>query len=131
MTTKGSVLVVDDHADSRELLVEYLTIVGFTVMQVDSGADAVTSAEIYRPDVVLMDLSMPGLVDGWEAARMINLRGLRPKPIVIAVTAYDYRPYHDSARHAGCRAVVVKPVDVAALVTVIETLVAHRGASTS
>lgn len=126
MTTTGSVLVVDDNDDSRELVAEYLRMCGFTVVEASNGADAVTCAETHRPSVVLMDLAMPGLIDGWEATRMIRRRPLPQTPAIIAVTAHSVPQYHELARHAGCRAVVVKPVDLNALAILVEQMAAHR-----
>ena len=115
-----AVLVVDDHTDSRELTTECLRVLGFEVTEASNGADAVTCVELHRPAVVLMDLSMPGLIDGWEATRMIRAKGQSAAPVIIAVTAHAFRPYHDMALHAGCRAVVLKPVDFPALAALIE-----------
>lgn len=112
MPTKGSVLVVDDNRDSREMLEDYLRHQGFDVSTALDGADAVTLAELRTPDVILMDLSMPGLIDGWEATRMIRRRPACRDAHIIAVTAHAFPAYHDLAMHAGCRAVVVKPVDL-------------------
>jgi CheY-like chemotaxis protein len=126
MTTRGSVLVVDDNDDNRELIAEYLRMCGFTVVEASNGADAVISAETHLPSVILMDLAMPGLIDGWEATRMIRRRPLAQTPAIIAVTAHSFRQYHELARHAGCRAVVVKPLDLNALAILVEQMAAHR-----
>jgi len=66
-----SVLVADDFADGRELLAEYLTFRGFTVHTAADGEQAIQIARSVRPDIVLMDLSMPG-IDGWQAARTLK-----------------------------------------------------------
>jgi CheY-like chemotaxis protein len=126
MPTKGSVLVVDDNTDSRELIAEYLRIVGFHVIEASNGADAVTSAEVHKPSVVLMDLSMPGLIDGWEATRMIKRRPFGRAPVVMAVTAHAFPAYHEMARYAGCQGVFVKPIDVEELARVVEQVIAPR-----
>jgi CheY-like chemotaxis protein len=117
-----SVLVVEDDTDNRELTTECLRALGFPVLEARDGADAVKCVELHHPAVVLMDLSMPGLVDGWEATRTIMRRGTSPSPVIIAVTAHSFAPYHDMALRAGCRTVVLKPVDFTALASLIEQL---------
>ncbi len=120
MPTKGSVLVVDDNTDSREMLEDYLRYSGFDVTTAENGADAVTYAELRTPNVILMDLSMPGLIDGWEATRMIRRRPACRDSHVIAITAHAFPAYHELAMHAGCHAVMVKPVDLDAVSAMIQ-----------
>jgi CheY-like chemotaxis protein len=109
-----SVLVVDDFADGRDLMVEYLTFRGFTVHQASDGAEAIRIARDMRPDIVLLDLSMPGL-NGWEAARTIKSDARTQAIIVIAVTAHALKPETDAAKAAGCDGIVCKPFDITAL----------------
>jgi two-component system, cell cycle response regulator DivK len=112
MTFKGSVLVVDDNTDSRELLAEFLAFAGFEVTTAVTGIDAVTVARRVRPQVVLMDLAMPGLMDGWEATRRIKTDPSLRDTVVMAVTAHAFPPEREKAMHAGCQAVFTKPCDL-------------------
>ena len=114
------VLVVEDFADNRELLTEYLTFRGFAVTAAADGETALRSAREQRPDVILMDLRMPGL-DGWQATRRLKADPTTAAVPVIAVTAHALRPEMDSARDAGCDAVVAKPFDISALADALET----------
>jgi two-component system cell cycle response regulator DivK len=108
------VLVVEDFADNRDLLTEYLTFRGFAVTAAADGATAIAMARRDLPDVILMDLRMPGL-DGWEATRQLKADPETANVPVVAVTAHALRPEFESARDAGCDAVVAKPFDIAAL----------------
>ncbi len=118
-----SILVVDDSVDNREMLGEYLTYRGFTVATASDGAEALARAEELRPHVVLMDLHLPGTMDGWEATRRMKAQPSLKHTPVIAVTAHAYPVDHERALRAGCRAVVVKPYDLPALVARIQTIV--------
>jgi two-component system cell cycle response regulator DivK len=114
------VLVVEDFTDNRDLLAEYLTFRGFTVAAAADGAAAVRMARERVPDVILMDLRMPGL-DGWEATRQLKADPATAAVPVVAVTAHALRPEVESARDAGCDAVVAKPFDIAALADALES----------
>ena len=102
------VLVVDDVDHGREIFAEYLEYRGFRVATAADGLEAIEKAFELRPDVILMDLSLPG-IDGWEATR--RLKGderTRDIPI-IALTAHALASAHEKAREVGCNAVVTKP----------------------
>ena len=81
------VLVVDDFADGREMVAEYLTFRGLSVVTASEGAEALRIARERPPAVVLMDLTMPG-VDGWEATRRLKADPRTAESIVIALTAH-------------------------------------------
>jgi len=114
------VLVVEDFADNRDLLTEYLTFRGFAVTAAADGESALRSVREQRPDVILMDLRMPGL-DGWQATRRLKADPATATVPVVAVTAHALRPEVESARDAGCDAVVAKPFDISALGDALET----------
>ena len=69
MPDKPSVLVVEDNRDNREMLAQYLAALGFTVTTAANSDEALARAEELRPNVVLMDLALPGTLDGWETTR--------------------------------------------------------------
>jgi CheY-like chemotaxis protein len=102
------VLVVDDYQDAREMYAEYLTFSGFRVAEAANGVDAVQQATELSPDIILMDISLPGM-DGWEATRRIKLdRRTRHIPI-IALSGHAAPDSSSSARSAGCDAFIIKP----------------------
>jgi len=102
------VLVVDDFIDAREMYAEYFVFSGFRVVEASNGAEAVQKALELTPQVILMDLSMPGM-DGWEATRRLKA-DRRTKDIpVIALTGHALTGFSESAKLAGCDAFVTKP----------------------
>ena len=107
-TPKPLVLVVDDYQDAREMYAEYLSFSGFRVEEASTGAEAIEKAFALRPDVILMDLSLPGM-DGWTATRRLK-NDERTKGIpVVALTGHALAGASEGARQAGCDAFVTKP----------------------
>src|SRR5215831_10146418 len=82
------VLIVEDQSDLRRLYAQQLTISGFDVIEAANGAEAVTWTSVHRPDVVLMDLSLP-VLDGWEATRRLKNDQTTAHIPVVALTAHD------------------------------------------
>src|SRR5258705_11496532 len=116
MTKK--ILVVEDYADTREVLKLMLQSQGFEVLVVDNGVDAVDIALPSHPDAIIMDMSLPGL-DGCQAARIIRARpDLKAVPI-IACTAHNQCEWRARAILAGCTEFVRKPVDFESLNTLL------------
>ncbi len=79
------VLVVDDFADAREMYGEYLKFCGFRVAEAQNGVEAIDKAKRLKPDLILMDLSMP-VVDGWEATRRLKADASTKGIPVVALT---------------------------------------------
>ena len=113
------VLLVDDYPDAREMYSEYLGFAGYEVVEATSGTEAVEKAERLQPDIILMDLSLPGM-DGWEATRRLK-SGPRTSGIpVVALTGHALAGHSDQAKQAGCDAFVTKPCLPDALVAEIQ-----------
>ena len=123
-----SVLVVDDFPDGRELVAEYLAFRGFVVHVACDGEEALVIARKVRPEIVLMDLSMPG-IDGWQAARTLKNDPTTQAITVIAVTAHALKPETDAAREAGCDGVICKPFDLATLADALPRVLKHGAAA--
>lgn len=102
------VLVVDDVAHGREIFAEYLEFRGFRVATAADGLEAIDKAWELRPDVILMDLSLPG-IDGWEATRRLKQDDRTRETPIIALTAHALASAHDRAKEVGCDSVVTKP----------------------
>ena len=116
-----SVLVVDDDEDARYVMNSYLTHFGAHVVTATNGIDALHVLRSVRADVIVTDLSMPGM-DGLQLLQEVrSLPGEsdRPTPI-IACTAFSH--LRDSAQQAGFQAYFVKPLDPHALVREIARL---------
>ncbi len=118
-------LVVEDNADAAEMLKELLELWSYEVRSVGNGEDAVAMARSFRPDVVLLDIGLPGM-DGFEVAR--RLRGCLPgamRPLVIGVSGYGQDADRRKARDAGIDHHLVKPLDP----QVLKQILAHDEAS--
>jgi two-component system cell cycle response regulator DivK len=112
------ILVVEDQEDNRRIMRDLLSSVGYEVVEAVSGEDGVRMAEMQVPDLILMDIQLPGL-DGYEATRRIKANaGLRQIPI-IAVTSYALSGDDARAFQAGCNAYVSKPYSPRALLAKI------------
>lgn len=106
---RRKVLVVEDVELNRDLLVQLLED-NYDVVTAVDGAEGVEAARRERPDVVLMDLSLP-VMDGWEATRVIKADAdLQDLPI-IAVTAHAMPGDEEKARAAGADDYITKPID--------------------
>jgi two-component system cell cycle response regulator DivK len=107
------VLLADDSDDVLESHGEILTDAGYRVAYAHDGREAVAKALELRPDVILMDLQMPG-IDGWEATRQVRA-DLRTHHIpIIAFTSHGLRRYADRSFDAGCTSFLEKPCQSAA-----------------
>ena len=108
------ILVVEDHEDNRRILRDLLTSAGYETIEAVTGEDGVALADTHHPDLILMDIQLPGL-DGYEVTRRIKANpALRHIP-VIAVTSYALSGDDVKARAAGCDAYVTKPFSPRAL----------------
>jgi CheY-like chemotaxis protein len=102
------ILVVDDYEDAREMYAEYLEFSGFRVAEARNGNDAVAQAFLLRPDLILMDLSLPGM-DGWEATKLLKADERTKHIPVVALTGHALAGASEGARKAGCDSFVTKP----------------------
>ncbi len=110
MTTQTGplILVVDDYQDAREMYAEYLQFSGFRVAEARNGNEAVAQARSLKPDLILMDLSLPGM-DGWEATRVLKADEATSHIPIVALTGHALAGASEGARKAGCDSFVTKP----------------------
>jgi CheY-like chemotaxis protein len=87
---------------------EYLQFSGFRVAEARNGNEAVTQAFSLRPDLILMDLSLPGM-DGWEATRLLKADDRTKHIPVVALTGHALAGASEGAKRAGCDSFVTKP----------------------
>jgi CheY-like chemotaxis protein len=121
-----TVLVVEDFEDNRFMMRRLLEMSGYRVIEAVNGSQAVEFAVTERPDMILMDLSLP-VLDGLAATRRIRESdGLGHVPIV-AVSAHDSADFHTEALAAGCNEYVTKPIDFDRLVQILDRLVKKSG----
>jgi two-component system cell cycle response regulator DivK len=119
-----TVLLVEDTEDNRQMMRRLLEMSGYRVVEATNGKEAVEVASRERPQMILMDLSLP-LIDGLAATRRIRiLPGLNKVPIV-AVSAHDTADFHSEALAAGCDAYITKPIDYTELEDIIQRLLSE------
>ena len=118
-------LVVDDFEDNRAMYAEYLSYSGYRVEQAADGEQAVELATRLVPDVVVMDLSLPGM-DGWEATRRLKADARTRDVPVIALTGHALAGHSRTARDAGCDAFLAKPCLPETLVEKVQELLRAR-----
>ena len=102
------ILVVDDYEDAREMYAEYLRFCGFRVAEARNWNEALEQAFTLMPDLILMDLSLPGM-DGWEATRQLKADERTRNIPVVALTGHALAGASEGARRAGCDSFVTKP----------------------
>lgn len=118
-TKPVTVLIVDDNTDSRELLVKLLVPRGYKTIEAVDGEDAMEKAISQRPDLILIDQSLPK-ISGYEVTRRLKeLDAFRSVPIV-ALTAHAMRGEKEKALKAGCNGYIAKPIDIRTLPRDIE-----------
>jgi CheY-like chemotaxis protein len=102
------ILVVDDYDDAREMYSEYLQFCGFRVAEARNGNEALEQAFSLKPDLILMDLSLPGM-DGWEATRQLKADDRTRHIPIVALTGHALAGASEGSRKAGCDSFVTKP----------------------
>ena len=118
-----TILLVEDFDDTRLMTKLWLTKKGYRVIEAENGEEAVEIARREHPDLIIMDMMMPGL-SGLDATRQIReYQSLRQTPIV-AVSAYGADEYRAKALDAGCTEYVSTPFEPEALSQLIERLLA-------
>ena len=108
MSQQPLVLVVDDFQDNREMYAEFLAYQGFRVIQAANGVEALDQAFSNRPDIIIMDLSLP-VMDGWEATRRLKADRRTNDIPVVALTGHAMQGHSKGAIEAGCDSFVAKP----------------------
>jgi two-component system, cell cycle response regulator DivK len=105
------VLLVEDFEDTRLFMRLALEDQGFIVFEAENGQAAVETASREKPDVILMDLTLP-LMDGFEATKLIRRNDALKNVPIIAVTAHQEDDFRSDAKASGFDAYVTKPIDV-------------------
>lgn len=103
-----TILVIEDHEDNRRIMRDLLANSGYKVIEAVTGEEGITSAETHQPDLILLDIQLPG-IDGYEVARRIKANPDLQKVPIVAVTSYALSGDDVKAFEAGCNAYVTKP----------------------
>lgn len=115
------ILIVEDNDMNRDMLSRRLQRKGFEVLVALNGEDGVTTAQAMRPDLILMDISLP-VIDGWEATRRIKMMSDTQAIPVIALTAHAMAGDRERSLEAGCDDYDTKPVDFTRLLAKIQAI---------
>jgi len=104
------ILLVEDHEDNRNIYRTILEHYGYRVVVASDGRSGIQLAREERPDLILMDLSIP-FVDGWEATRVLKQDVTTAAIPIIALSAHALAEDRERARDAGCDGYLAKPVE--------------------
>jgi len=122
----AKILLVEDNEMNRDMLSRRLERKGYEVVIAVDGQKAIDLAASVKPDLILMDMSLP-IIDGWEATRRLKADALT-KPIpIIALTAHAMPEDERRAREAGCNDYDTKPIELPRLMGKIEALLGSAG----
>jgi PAS domain S-box-containing protein len=124
--TARRILVVDDNTDTAESLALLLRLAGHDTCTAADGPTALATARVFRPEIVLLDIGLPGM-DGHEVARQLRQERGGSGLLLIAVTGYEQAADKRRARDAGFDHYLVKPVNLAALCQLVGLTLAPRG----
>jgi len=117
--SKGRILVVEDNIDNYELVRFILERAGYDVFLAMNGRDGIAAARSQKPDLILMDLTMPEM-DGWLAAEKLKANEATKSIPLYALTAHALPSERKRALDAGCDGYVSKPIHMAGFLEVIE-----------
>jgi two-component system, cell cycle response regulator DivK len=121
----AKILLVEDNEMNRDMLSRRLLRKGFEVVMAVDGGQAVSMAETERPDLILMDMSLP-VIDGWEATRRVKASETTGHIPIIALTAHAMSGDREKALSAGCNDYDTKPIEMPRLLEKIDALLHHE-----
>jgi len=119
------ILIVDDNQDGRELVVKVLKTRGYQTIEAVDGEEALEKAVAERPDLILMDRSLPK-IDGYEVTRRLKAQEEFKDVPVVALTAHAMRGDREKALEAGCDGYISKPINVRELPELIKSYLAGK-----
>ena len=115
------ILLVEDNEDNRIIYATILRHGGYEVHEAVNGVEGVDKARALRPELVLMDISVP-LIDGWEATRILRSDPETARMRIIAVTAHALPGDEERSLEAGCDGYIAKPITPVALLAEVNRL---------
>jgi CheY-like chemotaxis protein len=115
MTDPKTVLLVEDNEDNRIIYATALRYAGYKVIEAITGTEGVHHARVDKPDLILMDISVPE-IDGWEATAILKADATTKHIPIIAVTAHALPGDEERSIAAGCDGYLAKPITPAALI---------------
>jgi two-component system cell cycle response regulator DivK len=124
----ATILLVEDNEANRDMLSRRLARRGFDVLIATDGAAGLVAAREARPDLIVMDMSLP-VMDGWDATRQLKRDPVTRSIPIVALTAHAMRGDREEAIGAGCDDYDAKPVDFERLLAKIRALLGDPGAT--
>ena len=125
MGTMPKILLVEDNELNRDMLSRRLQRRGFEIITAVDGEKGIALAASEMPDLILMDISLPGL-NGWEATKQIRRNRVTALIPIIALTAHAMSGDREKTLEAGCDEYETKPVELEVLLSKIQTLLSRR-----
>ena len=119
------VLLIEDNLMNMELAADLLETAGFQVLKAERAEDGIAMAVAQQPDIILMDIALPGM-DGLEATRRIKQDARTAWIPIVALTASAMRGDDDRARSAGCCGYIAKPIDTRRFAKTVAALMGER-----
>ena len=116
------VLIIEDHPDMRELLGWQIELMGYVPISAKHGKEGLEKAIAEKPELILMDIMMPGM-DGWEAARILRVNPETKDIPILAATALFRDSDLNSCMEAGCNGYIIKPFTFLELQSKIRELI--------
>jgi len=123
--SKGRILVVEDNMDNYELVRFVLERAGYDVFLAMNGRDGVAAARLQKPDLILMDLTMPEM-DGWVAAEKLKDDEITKSIPLYALSAHTLPSDRKRALEAGCDGYISKPIHMAGFLDVVERALGRK-----
>lgn len=123
-----TILLVEDNEDNRIIYTTVLRHVGFDVIEAHDGVQAIALARSERPDLILMDISIPR-IDGWEATRILRQDPDTRDIPIIALTAHALHDDRERAVQVGFTSYLAKPVEPRAVVAEVKRWIGSGGAA--
>ena len=117
----AKILLVEDNEMNRDMLSRRLERRGHEVVLAVDGAEGITMARSHKPDLILLDMSLP-VLDGWEAARQLKAADDTKSIPIIALTAHAMAGDREKALDAGCDDYDTKPIELPRLIEKMDTL---------
>ena len=121
----NKVLIVEDNEMNRDMLTRRLQRNGFDTEVAINGEEALSQAKLYKPDIILMDMSLP-VMDGWEATRFLKNQDDTLHIPVIGLSAHARETDVIRGKEAGCDAYETKPVDLEKLINTMHSLLSDK-----
>jgi CheY-like chemotaxis protein len=116
-------LVVEDHADTRELFTTYLRGIGYRVIEASLGTEALRLASETRPSLIVLDTALGGLLSGYDVCRALRAEPQLADTPILVVSAYSGQEDQQLALEAGCNGFLAKPCTPESLGKAVEALI--------